>query len=123
MKLSISSCITAFAIALVTMISACKGQEENAGLLPRDKMQNMMRDIIVAEAYATMVKDSVTYHEPKNPDSLAAYYHRIFAHYGVKEEDFLKTLRWYKHHPSDLDSMVNKLLPEVKAWQDSLQAH
>ncbi len=76
-------------------------------------MEQILLDINLAEAYSTMVRDSLHKLGNKNPDSLAKYYKDIFNHHNVTREQFEKSLYWYKAHPDDLDTLVNNILPVV----------
>lgn len=81
--------------------------------LPPDKMEHIIYDISIAEAYSTKTKDNANFGGIKNMDSLAVYYADILAHYGVTKDEFEESLAWYKNHPDDIDSIYTHL--SVKA--------
>ncbi|MBS1771662.1 MAG: DUF4296 domain-containing protein [Bacteroidetes bacterium] len=89
------------------------GNEKKADVLPADKMQQMLTDIHMAEAYSTMVNDSTHTMRNKNLDSLAVYYKQIFKHYNITPEEFAKSVDWYKKNPEMLDSIYAKIIPEL----------
>ena len=84
--------------------------------LPKQKMEQILLDINLAEAYSTMVNDSLHTKDTKNGDSLAAYYKVIFDHHKVSQATFNTSLAWYKNHPDDMDSVFNNILLQVTKW-------
>jgi len=78
-----------------------------------------LQDVNLAEAYSTLVKDSVYKGTGKNLDSLAQYYKDIFSHYKITQHQFDESMQWYKRHPDELDTVYSKILPVVTRWQDA----
>jgi len=95
------------AIVLLLLTTACSNKKAEAPI-PAAKMQAIMLDIHLAEAYSGTIPDSA--HSGKNRDSLARYYKEIFAHHQIAEADFNKGLEWYRVHPDELDSVYAKML-------------
>lgn len=107
------------AFIFISLLLACKGnQHQPANLISKEKMQKVLLDVNMAEAYSAQVKDSL--HRPpgaKNTDSLISYYKEIFAHHKITPDEFSTSLYWYKGHPEDLDSIYASMLPVATAWQ------
>jgi len=80
-------------------------------------MQQVLKDITVAEAYSTIVKDSLHKGGMKNTDSLAGYYKDIFAHYHITQEQFSESLDWYKDHATEMDTIYANLIPIITKLQ------
>lgn len=80
-------------------------------------MEKVLLDISLAEAYSTMVKDSLHKAGPKHLDSLSVYYKDIFAHHHVTETQFTSSMNYYKNHPDDLDTIYNNIIPVAAKWQ------
>ena len=88
--------------------------EKEASHLPPAKMQQVLYDIHLAEAYSTMaVKDSTRRRGERNMDSLALYYATIFQHHKLNPAQFQESLQWYKQHPEELDSIYSKMIPDM----------
>ncbi len=77
-----------------------------------------MLDISLAESYSINVKDSLHKGGTKNWDSLGVFYKDIFAHHKITAEEFSQSLEWYKDHPDEMDTLFNKMIPVVNAWQE-----
>jgi len=105
------------AASLCLTVSCKRKNRESNDHIPAKQMEKIMLDVNVAEAYSTLVKDSL--HKPgeKNTDSLAVYYKTIFDHYHVTEEQYKESIEWYKRHPDDLDTLFNNISPVVTRWQ------
>lgn len=103
-----------FLLAVAFVFASCKDKKED--VLSKEKMQAVLTDINIAEIYATMSEDSTHPRGEKNPDSLGLYYKIIFDHHGIKKEDFDKSLAWYKTHPDDMDTVVNRMMGVVEKW-------
>ncbi len=108
--------VPALLFAICCMASACEDNSPDKPL-PKEKMQQVLLDISIAESYSTMVKDSLHKQGQKNPDSLAQYYKDIFAHHKITYEQYKSSLKWYKDHPDDMDTLFNNILPVVTRWQ------
>ena len=95
------------------MATSCKDNKkvESEAHIPRDKMQKLLLDVNIAEAYSTMVKDSLHKAPGKNYDSLAVYYRSILAHHKISADQFTNSLNWYKAHPEEMDSIYVKMIP------------
>ncbi len=83
------------------------------------KMQAILTDVQYAEAYSMQTqKDSALRGNKKNIDSLSAFYAVIFNHHHISSEDYFQSLEWYKKHPTDLDSIYLKMIPEFTKQED-----
>lgn len=98
-------------------LGSCNMNAEKDAHLPKEKMQQILLDINLAEAYSTMAKDSLHKTGAKNIDSLAAYYTAIFRHHKITQQQFQSSLAWYKLHPNDMDSLFNNIMPVVTKLQ------
>jgi len=107
-------CAGVLLVAATLIFASCKDGKD--GVLSKEKMQAVLTDINIAEIYATMSEDSTHPRGEKNPDSLGLYYKIIFDHHGIKKEDFDKSLAWYKAHPDDMDTVVNRMMGVVEKW-------
>ncbi len=84
-------------------------------------MQHLLTDISLAESYSISVKDTSHKEGSKNFDSLAVFYHDVFAHYNITKEQFDASLDWYKEHPEELDSIYSDMIPVIAAMQSRPQ--
>jgi len=100
---------------------SCKSNSSYSGdHLPPKLMQKVLLDISLAEAYSTVVKDSLHKGGSKNVDSLALYYKDIFAHYHITQDQFTESLDWYKDHATEMDTMYNNLVPLINKIQTTI---
>ncbi|HTM66887.1 MAG TPA: DUF4296 domain-containing protein [Flavipsychrobacter sp.] len=107
MKLSFISLLL-----LLLIFGSCSKNEPQH--LSSEKMQQIMLDVNLAEAYSAVVKsDSLKPHSERNLDSLAVFYRSVFQHYNVTKEQFEESLEWYKEHPEELDSVYGQLIPQM----------
>lgn len=89
-------------------------QEVTTPHLPAEKMEEILLDIHLAEAYSTMVpKDSTVRITDKNLDSLAVYYKKVFDNHQITPQQFLSSMKWYKEHPVELDSIYTRMIPRI----------
>lgn len=102
------------------IFSSC--EEANTPHFPADKMQAMLEDIHIAEAYSTVInQDSLHRGAERNMDSLAVYYQEIFTHYHTGYEEFQQSLLWYKQHPEGLDSIYIRMIDSLTALENKFQ--
>lgn len=90
-------------LLLFVLLAGCKSKDKPA--IEPERMEKILTDLHIAEAYSTMVNDSLHHVRNKNFDSLAVYYNDIFAHHNVSKEEFMQSVTWYKLHPDDLDTI------------------
>lgn len=82
-------------------------------------MQAILVDVQYAEAYSMLTqKDSSKRGNKKNIDSLSAFYAAIFKHHKVSSDDYFQSLDWYQEHPTELDSIYLKMIPEFTKLED-----
>lgn len=88
-----------------------------------DKMALILTDLQIAEAYSTMVGRDTIEHRTveKNMDSLAHYYKEILAHHHITMDELNKSLEWYRMNPTQLDTVYNKMIPELTALQGKIK--
>ena len=112
---------------LLLIISACKDEEKGkvvvpGGVLSAETMQSILRDMYLAEAYSVVLKpDTGEYANRKNIDSLAVFYKEILEHHKVSKEEFEKSMTYYKRNPAHLDSVYNRVLPQLSTLEGVVQ--
>lgn len=75
------------------------------------RMAPILADLHVADAYSTLVRDSLHPNREKNYDSLAKWTTQIFARHKVTMQDFNRSMDWYRDHPVELDSLYASVIP------------
>jgi len=78
--------------------------------VPEEKMQDILLDIHLAEAYSQGLGDSARNRFEKNYDSLASFYTSILKHHSLSFEAFNEALEWYKERPASIDTLYHKVL-------------
>src|ERR1041384_2925395 len=95
-------------ICFSLLLDCCKPQEQH---LSHEQMEAILLDAHLAETYSTMAgKDSGRDLVTKNQDSLAAWYHAIFAHHHVTAAQFNESMDWYRGHPDELDTLYSHII-------------
>jgi len=97
--------------SLVVLFSC---QSSNKHQLSATKMQAVLDDLHVAEAYSVLInQDSARRETERNVDSLKKYYQIILKHHKITFKEFDESLTWYKNHPHELDSMYAKIINDL----------
>ena len=100
-----------FVMLLCSAVSCTNGSESVAppipkGLIASEKMEKVLIDIQLAEAYLQMIKtDTIAHKVP-----IEEYYQQIFAIHGVDYESFRKSFEYYTHYPDTLLNMHEDML-------------
>lgn len=95
---------------LVSIFFSCKKKEVLPdGLLPKDKFESVMKDILIVDA-AVVNKGEV-----KDVDSLLAdtLYSKVLNKYDIKKEDFNRTLLYYEKNPTLLNEVMDSILAKM----------
>jgi Domain of unknown function (DUF4296) len=97
-----------------TVMIACSNREElPAGVLPAEKMQGVMWDLMRADQFLADYVFSKDTSQNKSRESIKVY-RQIFLAHGITKEEFRKSMTYYKAHPEQLkaimDSVSNKAL-------------
>jgi hypothetical protein len=97
--------------AALSLLCACA---KEAPHLPPSRMAPILVDLHVADAYSSMIRDSLHPNREKNYDSLARWTTQIFARHGVTMQAFNKSMDWYRDHPVELDSLYASVIPMLE---------
>ena len=85
-----------------------------------DKMSRLLLEMHVAESFAQYAPKDSSRHELKNRDSLARYYSLILKENGLNEEDFRRSMAYYKKRPDLLDSIYQQILADLSILQSRI---
>jgi len=84
-------------------------QQHDHHHLPAATMEQVLLDMQLAEVYSAMAHpDSITVNV-KDMDSLACFYTEILGHYGITQEAFVSSMKWYETHPEELDRIYTRI--------------
>lgn len=96
---------------IVLAVSCSKKEREH---LPPAQMQAVLYDVHLAEVYSiVLMRDSNNRSTERNPDSLAYFYKSVLHHHNITWAQFEESLKWYEEHPEELDSIYNRMIPEM----------
>ncbi len=88
-----------------------------ADVLSENKMQDILKDIHLAEGYLSI--------NPSPGDSnlrkAKGFYELIYKKHGVTETDFQKSMDYYCEHPVLLDSVYSKLIINLSEMETNLR--
>jgi hypothetical protein len=104
------------------LLAACGGNKKKQTHLPDDKMQALLTDIYLAEAYTSSlpVDTTVKPRPGKNLDSLAVFYKTILDKHGVTYTEFSQSMDWYRSNPGQLDSIYRHMQVDVERTKERL---
>ena len=97
----------------IVLLFSCKTMMKDKPPVPAGKMEAIFLDLHIAEAYSSMLDDSLHQSRNKNLDSLAVYYTDVFSHHDITKEQFLEGVNWYKKHPEEMDSFYRGVITEA----------
>jgi hypothetical protein len=103
---------------LLLCLASCK-QKDDAPIPPK-KMEAILTDLHIAEAYSMTLDDSLHRAIHKNIDSLAVYYRDVMAHHNVSEAELRESLEWYKNNVKDFDSTYSAVNTQLTAIEDKM---
>ena len=101
-----------YSIVLVALFAGCKPKSPDH--LKPEIMTHLLLDLQAAETYSSLLPKEASHpYRAKNIDSLAVYYKTVFAHYHITQQQFDESLTWYSLHPDEMDSVYNRIIPEL----------
>ncbi|WP_276131817.1 DUF4296 domain-containing protein [Polluticoccus soli] len=95
------------------LLFSCKSWQKDEPPLPPAKMKQIFLDLHLAEAYSSMLDDTLHQSRNKDIDSLAVFYTDVFAHHNVTREQFVEGVNWYKQHPEVMDTFYKSLIDDA----------
>jgi Domain of unknown function (DUF4296) len=100
---------TLLTIFLLVIFFGCSSKNKiPADILPQDKMQAVLWDMMRADQFLSnyvLVKDSSL---DKRVESIK-YYQRVFAIHKVDKTEFVKSYHYYRDHPALLSDIMDSL--------------
>jgi len=99
-------------VFLLLVLIACSGPSVPKGVLPPDKMEAVLYDVLRADElveFRRMIADS-TYRQFSNRTAL---YDTVFQLHTVRKDAFQKSLRFYQGRPDLLKEMLDNLQKKV----------
>lgn len=99
-------------VCLLLCLAACKDKAVDEGILPPEKMEDLLFDYHVAQAMAAQSTDSTDY---KTRLYCAAVYNK----YGITEQDFDHNMEWYTRHSDRLYKIYKNLEERMAAATQS----
>ena len=97
-----------FCLLLVIGISCKDSTKIPSGILPKDKMENLMWDMMLADRYSAqfLVKDSATKDVKLETMKL---YEQVFQLHHITREEFVKNYKYYLNRPDISKAMFDSL--------------
>lgn len=110
-----------FAIGIVLMVVyvGCTNQYKVPGdVLPKEKMEKVLWDMIVADRYsaAFLVKDTT-----KNiKEETFKLYAQVFSIHKISRQQFIKSFKWYMERPDISQVMLDSLATHANRRRDEI---
>jgi hypothetical protein len=99
-------------ISLICFIFyACKTNKNE--ILNAKKMEDVLVDIYIAEAYAQYLKNDTL--EVSKPDSLKKYMSVILGKHTITQKKFSESMQWYKDNPTEFDTIYSHVFNKITA--------
>jgi hypothetical protein len=95
------------ASVLVFLVACNRGEKVPAGILPKEKMQVLMWDMIRADelvSYRSSMDSSI-----KLLPASISLYRSVFEIHKVSEKEFRESFRYYEAHPKLFKSVLDSL--------------
>jgi hypothetical protein len=110
--------------AVFCMIAAgCSDKSVPSGILPREKMENVLWDMIQADQYAgVLAKDSTAHIADLKAERLRLY-DQVFRLQDVSREKFRKSYQYYSDHPELSQDLFDSLLVRGNKLRSEEYAH
>jgi hypothetical protein len=92
---------------IILLLSCNRGEKVPAGILPKEKMQVLMWDMIRADelaAYRSSVDSSI-----KLLPASVSLYKSVFELHNITEKEFKESFRYYEAHPKLFKSVIDSL--------------
>jgi hypothetical protein len=103
--------------SVMLLLVACTGDKVAKGIIPRDKMTNLLIDIHIVDG-------GIYGFISQNPDSLYKYgvgrYTAVFKRYHVDTAEFRKSLKYYARRPAELTLIYTDVMANLQGRIDSL---
>jgi Domain of unknown function (DUF4296) len=100
--------ITAMGIIILLVSVGCTNQYKvPSDILPKEKMEAVLWDMIVADRYsaAILVKDTTK----KIREETFKLYEQVFSIHKVSRQQFIKSFKWYLERPDIAQVMLDSL--------------
>jgi hypothetical protein len=91
---------------------ACSGTSVPGGVLPPEKMETVLYDVIRADEMVDFLKLSDSTWQPFSRRT--ALYDTVFQLHGVKKEEFQKSLSYYQQRPDILKEIIEGMQKKAK---------
>jgi hypothetical protein len=98
-------------LSLPFFLLAC--QQKDQAPISREKMEQLVLDLHMAEVYSSVGRDSLHSVSVKKMDSLAVYYKDVLHHHNITQEQYIAIVDWYKINPEELDSVYARVIPRM----------
>ena len=113
---------TLLSLFLLVFLVGCTSKDKiPSGILPQDKMQAVLWDMMRADQFLNnyvLIRDSAL---DKRIESIK-YYQRVFAIHKVDKNEFEKSYHYYQDHPGLLKNIMDSLSRRPQAAPTKLAA-
>lgn len=96
--------------SLLVMFGSCGTAPVPQGVLPEDKMVDLMTDVYLMEGYYA---DETMYHFDSMPIQIRESYDELFQKYGITQAEFDSNLMYYFHRPETYTSIQQQVLDRL----------
>ena len=112
-----------FAIFCVIAAGCSDKNSVPSGILPREKMENVLWDMIQADQYATVLAKDSTAHIADLKVERLRLYDQVFRLHDVSREKFQKSYQYYSDHPELSQELFDSLLVRGNKLRSEEYAH
>jgi hypothetical protein len=112
--------VSLLCIILLVMGNSCKDSTKiPSGIIPKDKMENLLWDMMLADRYSAqfLLKDSATKNVKLETMKL---YEQVFQLHKISRQDFVKSYKYYLNRPDISKVMFDSLSARGSRNRDHL---
>lgn len=103
-----------FCFVILLVLFACSSKPKRPeGVLPKEKMIEVMVDFQLAEASILYQQN----HQQNVGFYTYYYYDTILKKHGISRADFRKSIDWYKNHLEEIDDIYGEVLSRLSSMQ------
>jgi Domain of unknown function (DUF4296) len=103
-------------VLMIFVLAACGGQKLPAGVLDKDRMELVLTDVILAEAYAESYLSADTSKRLKQ--LYTQELDKVLAIHKVSQKDFQVSIQYYKSQPEQFKVVIDTVNARAMRTKD-----
>lgn len=106
-------------LTIVIISIGCTNQYKVPGnILPKDKMENVLWDMILADRYSGLILSKDSTKDIKKESFIL--YEQVFNIHKVTRQEFIKSFKWYLERPDISQVMLDSLAAKANRKREEM---